>query len=660
MVPRAQTQVIAFVAFVAFVACGDDDAPRSDAGEDSSDVGQYLIPEGCNPLAADWDCKLPFPSDSFLVDDSTLPSGRRVAFEGAAASIYRRMPVDILEVHPPDGFSVGTPAIAWFPFELDDSNLVPHFGELSRTTEGDSPTLLIDTVTGERVVHFAELDPESLDPTKRALLIRPLVRLEHERRYIVAVRGLQTTAGDAVPAPEGFRQIRDRDATHPQLQTELTRYESDLFPALEAVGVSRESLQLAWDFTTGSEARLTQDMLDVREVIGEATPGAVRTVEIIDDPDALAESAEFVAFRLEGLLTVPLFVEDPSPEQGQLRRDSDGRVVAEGTVDVPFVLVVPKSVAEREAGTPPARFVQYGHGFFGGRGEMHNDFIGKLADDYELVIGGVDWWGMTREDQEVLAGRLARAEDVGNTLRFTDRVHQGMANALAFAAARENIAALPELQFADAPAFATDEMYFYGISQGHILGGTYASLSPDIPRFVLGVGGANFSLIMFRSRAFLAFRLLIDANIPEQVDRQTIAAQLQLILDRIDPLTYAPRVFADPYPGSAPRQVMLQVGVADAAVSTLAAQLHARALGIPMIQPSTRTAPLLDTAMAPAPNGLVEFDLGFEERLDAEAPEENGVHEAVRRLPAAQRQLDAFFRPDGQITQTCSDACDPE
>ena len=120
--------------------------------------------------------------------------------------------------------------------------------------------------------------------------------------------------------------------------------------------------------------------------------------------------------------------------------------------------------------------------------------------------------------------------------------------------------ALPELQFAGEPAFATDEVYFYGISQGHILGGTYASLSPDIPRFVLGVGGANFSLIMFRSRAFLAFRLLIDTNIPEQVDRQTFNSQLQLILDRIDPLTYAPHVLADPYPGAEPRQIMLQVG----------------------------------------------------------------------------------------------------
>ena len=659
MVPRAQALAFLLLA----LACGDD--ASVDAGGDvrldsGADAGEYTIPEGCGPLMADWDCKLPFPSDAFLVDDASLPSGRRVALEGAAATIYRRRPVDLLAPKPPDGFSVAAPAIAWFPFAIDDSNLVAHHGDLSRTTDGDSPTLLIDATTGDRIPHFAELDTEGIDPTERALLIRPLVRLEHRTRYVVAIRGLRTVEGDAVPAPEGFRQIRDDDTTLPRLQTEAARYVTDVFPLLESIDVDRASLQLAWDFTTGSEERVTQDMLDVRGAMLAAPPGAVRTVEVIDDPDVLGDSAEFVAFRLEGMLTVPLFVDDPDPSQSHLHRDDDGRAVPNGTVDVPFVLIVPKSVAERSPGTTPARFVQYGHGFFGGRAEMHNDFIGKLADDYELVIGGVDWWGMTRADQEVIAGRLAAAEDVENTLRFTDRVHQGMANAIAFAAARDAIAALPELQFAGEPAFATDTMYFYGISQGHILGGTYAALSPDIPRFVLGVGGANFSLIMFRSRAFLAFRLLIDANVSEPVDRQVFASQLQLLLDRIDPLTYAPHVLDDPFPDAQPRQVLLQVGIADAAVSTLAAQLHARTLGVPVILPATRTPPLLETAMAPVPDGLVEFDLGFEERLDAEAPDENGVHEAVRRLPAAQRQLDAFFRPDGTITQTCTDACDPE
>ena len=271
-----------------------------DVRADALDAGEYEVPEGCGPLAADWDCKLPFPSDVFLVDDATTPTGRRVALEGASAPIYRRMPVDVLAVNPPDGFSVAAPVIAWFPFEIDDSSLVPHHGDLEQTVSGESQTLLIDATSGERIVHFAELDPEGIDPTERALLIRPMVRLEHERRYVVAIRNLRTNSGDPVPAPEGFRQIRDVDVSNAEVQVEATRYETEVFPILASAGVDRASLNLAWDFTTGSEERITGDMLDVREAMLAAPVGEVRTVELIDDPDTLGDSADYVAFRLGG------------------------------------------------------------------------------------------------------------------------------------------------------------------------------------------------------------------------------------------------------------------------------------------------------------------------------------------------------------------------
>ena len=36
---------------------------------------------------------------------------------------------------------------------------------------------------------------------------------------------------------------------------------------------------------------------------------------------------------------------------------------------------------------------------------------------------------------------------------------------------------------------------------------------------------------------------------------------------------------------------------------------------------------------------------------------ENGVHEAVRRLDAARRQIDAFLRPDGLVENFCDGPC---
>ena len=46
--------------------------------------GELVVPPGCNPLASEVDCLLPYPSDFFLVDDPSLPSGKRVALGEAA------------------------------------------------------------------------------------------------------------------------------------------------------------------------------------------------------------------------------------------------------------------------------------------------------------------------------------------------------------------------------------------------------------------------------------------------------------------------------------------------------------------------------------------------------------------------------------------------
>ena len=50
---------------------------------------------------------------------------------------------------------------------------------------------------------------------------------------------------------------------------------------------------------------------------------------------------------------------------------------------------------------------------------------------------------------------------------------------------------------------------------------------------------------------------------------------------------------------------------------------------------------------------LASCDIGSAYRVDRK---ESGV----RQLDAAQRQIDAFLRPDGRIEQFCDGPCDPE
>ena len=225
---------------IVIVGCGPSGEPLS-------------VPEGCNPLAADWDCTLPFPSDFYLTDDPDLPSGHRVVLARRAMvqSQEDQRPVDPFGVHPADGFSHLPPILALFPGGVDQRDLVFHTDDISKTLIGESPTVLIDADSLEPVPHFAELDPRAESDERRALVIRPLVRLLNQRRYLVAVSGLHDPAGGLIEPPEGFRRLRDKEADGaPALERLSGHYEQSIFPLLESAGIRREELQLAWDTGT--------------------------------------------------------------------------------------------------------------------------------------------------------------------------------------------------------------------------------------------------------------------------------------------------------------------------------------------------------------------------------------------------------------------------
>lgn len=97
-------------------------------------------------------------------------------------------------------------------------------------------------------------------------MIRPLVRLADQHRYVVAVQKLDDASGAPHSPPEAFRRIRDKKtAGDPLLGPLGKRYEKQIFPVLAQAGVNRGDLLLAWDFTTRTEENAIGDMLAVRE-----------------------------------------------------------------------------------------------------------------------------------------------------------------------------------------------------------------------------------------------------------------------------------------------------------------------------------------------------------------------------------------------------------
>lgn len=637
------------------LACSDDDGPSNT---------DPVVALDCNPLASEWDCMLPYPSDHYLVPDERFASGSRVVIPDTVVPInHNDIPTNPLAVHPPDGFSRLPVILAVFPFDVDDSNLVFHTDDVFESTGPDSPTVLMEADTGLRVLHFAELDLRATREERRALIIRPLVRLEEQTRYIVAVRRLVTEAGEPVDAAPGFLRLRDGTAaSHTVLSGLEEHYELNIFAPLAEAGVDQAELQLAWDFTTGSVEHTQKALLQMRDLAMadmEATPPVVTVADAIG-PDVYEDGTIFR--RVRGTIQVPRFVDNDYPG-AMITRDAGGDVVQNGYAEVEFVVLIPTSVAEA---TPiePARVVQYGHGFFGGTSETEGGFIRRLANDHGYVIIGINWWGQETADiPNVISGIL---DDTSNAGDFTDRVHQGLINQIGVTYALKGaLMDVPEMQVDGTRIYDPDQIYYYGISQGSILGKTYVALSPHIDKAAFGVGGCSLPFMMFRSLNFTQFLVVIEMAVEDVLDQQKTVAMLHTIFDRKDPVTYVDHIIDNIFPGGpASRQMLEQIGIGDAQVPNLASHLCARIADLPLLSPAPRAIVGVTEAPGPLSSAMVEFDFHIPEPhpgVYAMPPSEgNEVHEGVRRTAAGQAQIDALFRPDGMVESFCDGPCDPE
>jgi len=657
-------------------------------------VEPLAIPPGCNPLLADVHCGLPYPSDHFLVADPSLPSGRRIEISGEAALLTSTgLSANPTTFLPQDGFSRLPPIVWSFGVAVDPTSLPGLADDPAATTAPGFPIALMRASDGARVPFFVDVDPRATSAAREALILRPLVKLDPETRYIVAVSGVAGVDG-AIPVPESFRRLRDGDAAvgeDPILSPLLDRYEADVFPVIVDDGLAREELQLAWDFTTGSDAHVIADLSRARTLVLEelARVPPVVTVEGFFEGDQLArvfDDAPELSWRAIELRVTGPRVVDGDEAGAILARDDAGLVRLDGTTTFEVTVIVPASVRD---GFAPGRPLLFGHGFFGARSEAESSAVRRIANETGRVLFGIDWLGMSTEDIGVVSTSLG--ENVAESLRFGERLPQAMMNWITLSeliaagglddlTVEGNAALAPFRRPASGPgtveqggvsnanAVVVDgvDMVHLGISQGHILGGVMSTVNARVRRSVLQVGGAGFAHMMFRARPFAGFLLFLDSSLPDPLDQQLLAAQLQRGFERFDPVAWSPFTLDNALPegpdsGAGGRQVLLQIGRADSQVPNLGAFIHARALGVPWIEPSAIAAPFgLTTSTAPVAggSGIYTFDYGLDPSFEntADFPEATFVHDSVRRTPEAIAQMKAFFA-DGTIIDPCGNGC---
>ncbi len=592
---------------------------------------------------------VPWPSSVYETADSATATGRRLAI------LPEVLPTNIDgETWGPDalnrwdGFSASAPIIMAFSTGVDPSNLVKHT-DIAASVTDTSPTVLLDTSTGELVPHFAEVDINGADdPAHQALFIRSAKMLTGGTRYIVAIKTtLRAKGGAALPVPPGFRAILDGETTtHPLLEAVRPSY-ADIFDKLAAKGIDKQDLVVAWDFTTASRAMVRADLENARTALFAALGDASQltfTEELVPLGDARFEK------RVDGTFDAPLFLSNTSASvTTKLLRDAAGKPITNGTYKVPYTAVVPKCALTAPA---PVPLVIYGHGLLGESSQVSNGGARNAPAEACAVMIGTDMRGMSVQD---IANVVTTLNDAKQNPLVFDVLIQGMMNHLTLArVARQQMRTT--LFSANGTSYVDpNKVYYYGISQGGIMGTTVCAIDPLLDRCVLQVGAMNYSLLLERSHDWPRYRTTLVGAYPNALDDALILAVLQSEWDRTEPTSVSDVITGSGFPSTPPKRVLMQVGIGDDLVPNLGSEYQQRTLGIPTILPSPKMSWGVPTTSSPAPSGLVWFDFGHGPTVPIEnaPPPSNDVHGAIRSRKAATDMIDHFWET-GEIIQTCT------
>jgi hypothetical protein len=614
------------------------------------------VTEHCEDLVTSV-CLLPFPTDRYLVDDPATATGYRLSYPPEA------LPANLLGEHPDttpferlDGQSPSTQITTVFPSppSLDGVATVDDIG---RSLDADSPTVIVDLDTGERIAHWVELDARADDPERTMLYLRLASVLQEDHRYGVALRGLEPADGSGAYAPtEVFAALRDGVLTDaPAIEDRRPGFDA-LWTDLEGAGVDRAELQQAWWFHTASGDAIRHDIFAMREdALARLGPSGLGCTVTSVEEDYGGDG--LTARRVRGTFTVPMYVDSPTPP-ARIVHDADGNPVWQADVQVPFTAIVPERLAS--GAVPIGPLVTFGHGLLGtGEGAVSGTQLRQGAQDAGAIFFATDWSGMASEDVPTIATALA---DVSNIVYLTDRLQQGMIHQIAMTRTFLGVCrTLPEFVEGDRELIDPTRSYYLGGSQGGIYGGTLLTLSPDIDQGVLYVNGAVFPFMMERSIDYAPYLPLFQAAYPARIDQAVLLPLAQHLWDATDPAGYLQHLTAG-LDGIGPKRVLSIAAENDAQVPNLSTDQSMRMVGVPIIEGSSRTAWGFDVE----PSGYtgsayLTIDMG-----DPAVPDGNvaptvdaGGHSLVASSDAAVAIVQRWL-VDNVVDVPCDGECDPD
>jgi hypothetical protein len=619
---------------------------------------ELSTPASCNPLGGSA-CVTPWPSSIYEKDDSSTETKRRLAIpKGALPKNFDGIEVNPEMYNDQDGFSYAAPQMIAFDTGVDGSNLVDHKRIADSVTDA-SPTVLIDMSTGELVHHFAELDAREPDKVaSQALYIRSAKMLKPATRYAVAIKKtLKAKDGGELPISEGFQAILDGETTsHSLLESVRPRYK-DIFAALEAKGIAKDTLVVAWDFTTRSRANVQNDLFHAREAALAAMGTNGANLKFSIEADTVPSDTRY-ARRIDGTYDSPKFLEmDGFGPNNKLFRDAMGRPTPMGFMRAPFTALIPQCAID---GTGPVAVIEYGHGLLGdAKGQVPSGGPRAAGAEVCAILIGTDMRGMSAQD----VPNVALALNDGNMGHLVfDVLIQGMINHVALVQiAKGPMATELFVRTAGGASLVDpDRIYWYGISQGGIMGTTVCGIDPVIKRCVIQVNAINYSMMLERSLDWPTYRTTLIGAYDDPLVVALMLNLMQQEWDRTEPVVVADVITGTGFPNTPAKQVLMQVAIADDEVPNVASEYAMRTMNIPVITPSPHIPFGVEQA-ASASSGAVWYDygLGGTIPLTNTPPPPNDVHSQIRNKKATTDMMKKFYA-EGVITNACTapNGCD--
>jgi hypothetical protein len=258
-------------------------------------------------------------------------------------------------------------------------------------------------------------------------------------------------------------------------------------------------------------------------------------------------------------------------------RDGDGLPVVQGFYQIPFTAIVPASC------TGPMGMIIYGHGLMGSSSEASGGVQQTTASELCMVLVGTDMRGMSEVDVPAVARAL---NDMSYSAEVFEKLEQGLANHVTLVRAMRTTFATQLFAGTVDPT----KVFYYGLSQGAIFGTPVMAYEPTVTRAVLGVGAANYSMLLERSTDWPQYRIILNGAYPDSFDDVLAVNLFQMRWDKVEGSGVANSVLDGTATGVPPKQLLMQMALGDDQVSNLATLWEARSMGVPILGPTPATA----------------------------------------------------------------------